>query len=145
MRMVMDTKGLISTALTKRKKDKCHQAHQLEMQAQGVELKILLRLTPLMWIRDACKFEGITDDAKKMDFFLMSLEDGARNRDEAMARDPTKTLAKLIEELKLRFENPLFSMRFKAQLRTLQKMDNESVSDFYSRVTRMAKKANGGV
>ncbi|CAO4362243.1 unnamed protein product [Caenorhabditis nigoni] len=95
---------------------------------------------------DASRFEGITEDAKKLNFFLTLLEDGPMDRaEEALRRKPDMTLAELIEELKLRFENPMFTMRFKEQLRSTKKQDNESVSEFYGRVTRMAKKATGGV
>ncbi|CAO4361799.1 unnamed protein product [Caenorhabditis nigoni] len=94
---------------------------------------------------DNCKFEDVLTPEKKLAYLLTLLEDGPRDRaDEALSKNPTITLEDLIKHLKYRFENPMYTLRYKEQLRTTKKDYGESISSFYSRVTTLAKKAHGG-
>ncbi|CAO4374320.1 unnamed protein product [Caenorhabditis nigoni] len=95
---------------------------------------------------DRCMFEDEMTSEKKMSLFLMLLDGEARDRaEEAMIIEPTISLEDLIKQLKLHFENPMYASGYRIQLNAMKIKDGESVSAFYSRVTKLAKKAYDGV
>ncbi|PIC26101.1 hypothetical protein B9Z55_018780 [Caenorhabditis nigoni] len=101
--------------------------------------------TFLRSFEDNCKFEDEMTPEKKLAYFLMLLGEEARDRaDEAMRNEPTISLEDLIKHLKYRYENPMYRWRYIDQLRAIKRDHGESVNDFYSRVTKLARKAHDG-